>query len=177
MIATVIGESNQQTFRKLVVIALLMFGFGFALVPFYEKICEVTGVRNLLSPDAVGNAETQIDLTRSVTIEFDANTRRLGWGFRPVESHRDVHPGEINQVIYEIRNSTDRTITAQAVPSYGPTYAAQFFKKIECFCFQRQALNPGEVKRMPLRFYVSPDVPKDIHVITLSYAFYNAVKK
>ena len=88
MIATVIGESNQQTFRKLVVIALLMFGFGFALVPFYEKICEVTGVRNLLSPDAVGNAETQIDLTRSVTIEFDANTRRLGWGFRPVESHQ-----------------------------------------------------------------------------------------
>lgn len=165
-------ESNRQTLRRLVVVALLMFGFGFALVPMYEKICQVTGARNVFVPDDISPQNTQIDFSRNVTMEFDANVQRLDWTFKPVEGYRDVHPGEVTQVVYEIRNTLDRTVTGQAVPSYGPSEAAQYFKKIECFCFQQQTLGPGEMRRMPVVFVVDPALPKSVNTITLSYTFF-----
>jgi len=164
--------SNRQTLRRLIVVALLMFGFGFALVPMYEKICQVTGVRNVFLPDEVSTQNTQVDFSRKVAIEFDANVQRLAWTFRPVESYLDVHPGEMTQVVYEIRNTLDRPVTGQAVPSYGPREAAQYFKKIECFCFQQQTLGPGEVRRLPVVFVVDPALPKSVNTITLSYTFF-----
>jgi cytochrome c oxidase assembly protein subunit 11 len=167
-----IAAANRVLLRKLVVVAVLMFGFGFALVPFYEKICEVTGIRNLLQPDELAVVNTQVDRARVVTVEFDANTQRLPWTFRALEAHRSVHPGEVTHVVYEIRNTLDRPVTGQAIPSYGPQRAAQYLKKIECFCFQSQTLAPGEVRRLPVVFVLDPALPADVGTVTLSYTFF-----
>ena len=165
------GRANRRLLAKLVVIACAMFGFGFALVPLYEKICEVTGISSPAKPDAPV-ASTQVDGARLVTIEFDSNTHQLGWVFRPVQRSVRIHPGELATVAYEVRNPLDRPVTGQAVPSFGPLYAGRYFKKIECFCFTQQTLGPGEVREMPVMFVVDPALPKDVHTITLSYTFF-----
>jgi cytochrome c oxidase assembly protein subunit 11 len=166
------ATANRKLLRKLLVCTVVMFGFGFALVPFYEKICELTGIRNVFQPDAVAAQNTQIDLARTVTVEFDANTQRLPWVFRPLEAGVSVHPGEVTQVVYEVRNSLDRPVTGQAVPSLGPQQAALYFKKVECFCFQQQTLGPGEVRKMPVVFVIDPKLPQEINTVTLSYTFF-----
>lgn len=163
--------ANRRLMKKLLVVAAIMFGFGFALVPFYEKICEVTGIRNVFQPDAVA-ANTQIDATRLVSVEFDANTQRLPWTFKPLQSSVTVHPGEVMQVVYEVRNTLDRPVTGQAVPSYGPQQAALYFRKMECFCFQQQTLGPGEVRKMPVVFVIDPKLPPELNTVTLSYTFF-----
>lgn len=162
---------NGQILGKLLVVAVLMFGFGYALVPLYKKICEVTGVNILTQKDATAVANTQIDKTRVVTVEFDANARGP-WRFRPTVSSLQVHPGEMTQVIYEVVNTQPRSINAQAIPSYAPQQAAAHFKKIECFCFRQQTLGPNEAKQMPVVFYIDPALPKDVKTITLSYTFF-----
>jgi cytochrome c oxidase assembly protein subunit 11 len=166
------GDSNRRLVSKLLVFAAVMFGFGFALVPFYEKICEVTGIRNVFQPDAVAAENTQVDPARSISVEFDANTRRLPWTFKPLQASVSVHPGEVTQVLYEVTNTLDRPVTGQAVPSYGPQQAALYFRKIECFCFQQQTLGPGEVRKMPVVFVIDPKLPGDINTVTLSYTFF-----
>ena len=163
-------RSNRKLLGKLLVIVALMFGFGYALVPFYEKICEVTGLRNIAQADEPTN--TQVDPTRVVRIELDSNVRKLPWSFRPLEVIVSVHPGEVRQVVYEISNRTDHAVTGQAIPSYGPRDAAQYFRKLECFCFEKQTLLPGETRQMPVVFVVDPSLPKDIATITLSYTFF-----
>jgi cytochrome c oxidase assembly protein subunit 11 len=163
--------ANRRLMKKLLVVAAIMFGFGFALVPFYEKICEVTGIRNVFQPDAVV-ANTQIDATRLVSVEFDANTQRLPWTFKPLQSSVTVHPGEVMQVVYEVRNTLERPVTGQAVPSYGPQQAALYFRKMECFCFQQQTLGPGEVRKMPVVFVIDPKLPPELNTVTLSYTFF-----
>jgi cytochrome c oxidase assembly protein subunit 11 len=163
-------RSNRTLLVKLGVVAIAMFGFGFALVPFYEKICEVTGLRNIARADEVAN--TQVDTTRDVRIEFDSNVRRLAWTFRPLQSVLDVHPGEVRQAMFEVVNTTDRPLTGQAIPSYGPPQAAQYFRKLDCFCFAKQTLLPGERRQMPVVFVVDPSLPGDVATITLSYTFF-----
>ena len=163
--------ANRRLMKKLLVVAAIMFGFGFALVPFYEKICEVTGIRNVFQPDAVA-ANTQIDATRLVSVEFDANTQRLPWTFKPLQSSVTVHPGEVMQVVYEARNTLERPVTGQAVPSYSPQQAALYFRKMECFCFQQQTLGPGEVRKMPVVFVIDPKLPPELNTVTLSYTFF-----
>ena len=166
-----LSQSNLQTMRKLFIVSLAMFGFGFALIPFYQKICEVTGVNLLLKPAEITN--TQIDTARFVTIEFDSNLRSaLPWTFKPLETSLRIHPGELTTVMYEIRNTSSRVITAQAVPSYGPHVAEQYFKKIDCFCFKQQTLQPGESRQMPVVFVIESGLPKDVGTITLSYSFF-----
>ncbi|MGQ0525858.1 MAG: cytochrome c oxidase assembly protein [Betaproteobacteria bacterium] len=164
------GE-NLVTLRKLVVVACVMFGFGFALVPFYKKICEVTGINNLLKADTIGN--TQVDGNRWLTVEFDANVRsNLPWTFTPLEKQVRFHPGELVQVTFEIRNNSPRAVTGQAVPSYGPQLAGRYFRKLECFCFTQQTLQPGEVRRMPVVFVIDSSLPQDLNTVTLSYSFF-----
>jgi cytochrome c oxidase assembly protein subunit 11 len=165
-------SANRATLKKLLVVAVGMFGFGFALVPFYDTFCEATGIRNVFQPDARMPANTQVDTSREVSIEFDANLQRLPWTFKPLESHIAVHPGEVRQVEYEVRNTLDRPVTGQAVPSFGPQIAGRFFRKIECFCFREQTLGPGEVRRMPVVFVIDPQLPEDVNTITLSYTFF-----
>jgi cytochrome c oxidase assembly protein subunit 11 len=167
-----LAGANRRLLKKLLVVAAGMFAFGFALVPFYEKICEVTGIRNVLQPDAPLPANTQVDTARVVTVEFDSNTHDLAWNFRPVARSVQIHPGQLATVTYEVRNALDRPVTGQAVPSYGPQHAAQYFKKMECFCFRSQTLAPGEVREMPVVFVVDPALPADVNTITLSYTFF-----
>jgi cytochrome c oxidase assembly protein subunit 11 len=162
--------------RKLLVVACVMFGFGFALVPFYKKICEVTGINSVVRPDEVAN--TQVDAARLVTVEFDTNLRSdLPWTFASVEKRVQLHPGELTQVTFEIRNNGARAVTGQAIPSYGPQVAGLHFRKLECFCFSQQTLQPGEVKRMPVVFVVDRALPQDVNTITLSYTFFEVEGK
>jgi cytochrome c oxidase assembly protein subunit 11 len=167
------GRLNAQMFGKLIVVAVLMFGFGYALIPVYKKICEVTGVNILTPKDAnvAPIANTQIDKSRTITVEFDANAQGP-WRFRPTVSSVQVHPGEMAQVVYEVVNTQARSIDAQAIPSYAPQQASEHFKKVECFCFKQQTLQPNEAKQMPVVFYIDPALPKDVKTITLSYTFF-----
>jgi cytochrome c oxidase assembly protein subunit 11 len=164
------GRSNRKLLVRLVVIVVAMFGFGYLLVPFYDQICRVTGLREVAQPDEVAN--TQVVATRDVRIEFDSNTRNLAWTFKPEQPIVVVHPGEVRQVVYEVTNNTGRTITGQAIPSYGPQYAASYFRKLECFCFTKQTLKPNETRKMPVVFVIDPKAPADLATITLSYTFF-----
>jgi cytochrome c oxidase assembly protein subunit 11 len=170
-------SDNRRMVGKLAVIAALMFGFGFALVPMYKSICEALGV-NVLSRGEEQNAalggvptNTQVDLTRTVSVELDANAHGP-WSFMPSTRHVDVHPGAVTTVMYELRNQQNRTMTAQAIPSYAPKEAASHFHKLECFCFHQYTLKPGEAKEWPVVFVVDDKLPKDVKTITLSYTFF-----
>ena len=164
-----IQRSNRRLGTRLAVVVMAMFGFGFALVPFYEKICEVTGLRNIAQADTVN---TQIDSSRMVRIEFDTNVRNLPWQFKPKEPIIAVHPGALTQATFEVVNTTDRPVTGQAIPSYGPQYAAQYFRKLDCFCFAKQTLAPGERRLMPVVFVIDPAAPRELTTISLSYTFF-----
>lgn len=164
---------NGQMLRKLLVIAVLMFGFGYALIPIYKQICELTGI-NILTPKEIDLKEvknSQIDTTREVTIEFDANTQGP-WRFRPTVSSLKVHPGEMAQVVYEVVNKQSYKMDAQAIPSYAPQQATAYFKKLDCFCFKQQTLEANEARQMPVTFFIDPALPKDVKTITLSYTFF-----
>jgi len=168
-------RDHRQMVAKLLVITAAMFAFGYALVPLYKHICEALGI-NVLSLGENGGrrerpANTQVDTSRSVTIEFDANARGP-WDFKPAVASVQVHPGELATVMYEFRNRQRRTMVAQAIPSYAPHQAAAHFNKLECFCFNEYTLQPGEAKQWPVVFYVDPKLPKDVTTITLSYTFF-----
>lgn len=154
--------------------------FGFALVPLYETLCRVTGLngktfsRGGLAPGEAKPVE-HVDQARLVTVEFTGTVMPgLPWEMRPLKASVDLHPGEMQQVAFLVRNTADRSITGQAVPSVTPGQAAQYFHKIECFCFTQQTLGPGEAREMPLMFIVKPELDADVRTITLSYAFFEA---
>ena len=163
---------NRRLSRKLAVVAVAMFGFGFALVPFYNQICQALGINSLEQKSELP-ANTQVDTTRTVTIEFDSNAHGgLPWRFKPVVNYVQVHPGQVATVEYEVVNEQPTPVTGQAVPSYGPAFAGEYFRKIECFCFTQQTLAGGETRRMPVVFVVDPKLPKDVNTISLSYTFF-----
>jgi cytochrome c oxidase assembly protein subunit 11 len=171
-------HENFKMVGKLGVIVLGMFAFGYALVPVYRAICEVTGINVLALADqqipgatAKLPANTQVDLTRTITVEFDANSRGP-WHFKPAQNTLQVHPGEVTTVMYEFQNVQNRTMTAQAIPSYAPAQAAAHFNKLECFCFSQYTLAPGEKKQWPVVFVIDPKLSKDVGTITLSYTFF-----
>ena len=165
-----IARRNRALLGKLGVIVVAMFGFGYALVPLYEKICEVTGLRDIDRADTAIN--TQVDATRLVRVEFDTNLHDMPWKFRAMQFSADVHPGAVTQVEFEVVNTTGHPVTGQAIPSYGPRNAAQYFRKLDCFCFAKQTLAAGETRRMPVVFVIDPNLPKDLTTITLSYTFF-----
>jgi cytochrome c oxidase assembly protein subunit 11 len=171
-------RENFHMLGKLAVIVVGMFAFGYALVPLYKAICEMTGINVLalgdrLIPGATPKmpANTQIDTSRSITVEFDANSRGV-WHFKPAQSSVQVHPGELATVMYEFQNVQNRTVSAQAIPSYAPTQAGAHFNKLECFCFSQYTLAPGEKKQWPVAFVIDPKLSRDVQTITLSYTFF-----
>lgn len=164
-------DENRQLLVKLSVVAVCMFGFGYALVPFYQQICEALGVNNIVG-EASAPVNTQVDASRTVVVELDGNAHEMPWRFRPLVSHVDVHPGQVVTIEYEVSNVRGEPITGQAVPSYGPKLAAQYFRKMDCFCFRQQTLAAGETRRMPVTFVVDPGLPKDVGTITVSYTFF-----
>lgn len=170
--ATRLAGENRRLLVRLGISAVVMFGFGFLLVPFYEQICEATGINNLLQPDKVSVENTQVDRSRTVLVQFDANLHDLPWRFQPQQRSVRVHPGELVHVAYEVGNNRNLPITGQAVPSYGPQVAGQYFRKLDCFCFTQQTLAPGEQRTMPLVFVLDPKLPVDVTTITLSYTFF-----
>ncbi|MFM9879437.1 MAG: cytochrome c oxidase assembly protein [Burkholderiaceae bacterium] len=175
--------ANAKMMGKLLVVAAGMFAFGYALVPMYQAICELTGINILsLSERLVpGNGtagrevkvpgNSQIDTTRSITVEFDANARGP-WDFKPAQRSVQVHPGQLTTVMYEFQNVQNRRMAAQAIPSYAPRQAAAHFNKLECFCFNQYTLEPGEKKQWPVAFVIDPKLSKDVTTITLSYTFF-----
>jgi cytochrome c oxidase assembly protein subunit 11 len=164
-------RENRRLSLRLAVVAVAMFGFGFALVPFYEQICAALGVGSLVERGELA-ANTQVDFSRTVVIELDSNAHDLPWRFRPLVRHMTVHPGELATVEYEVVNVRGTAVTGQAVPSYGPQLAGEYFKKIECFCFTQQTLAAGESRRMPVTFVVDPKLPASVKTIALSYTFF-----
>ncbi len=173
---------NRRMLGKLLVVAGIMFGFGYALVPMYRAICEALGINILsLSEQRVATGSwtgahgkttnSQVDRTRTITVEFDANARGP-WDFKPAMRSIEVHPGELATVMYEFKNIQNRTMAAQAIPSYAPRQASPHFNKLECFCFNEYILKPGESRTWPVAFVIDPKLPRDVTTITLSYTFF-----
>lgn len=167
-------SSNRAILRKLILVSVLMFGFGWALVPLYRKICEVTGINVLTTRNADAERaarNTQVDTGRTVVVEFDAN-KQGAWRFKPHKNHVEVHPGELVQVQYDLVNLEARPMAGQAIPSYAPMQAAQYLQKLECFCFQQQTLAAGETRQFTVLFFIDPKLPADVRSITLAYTFF-----
>lgn len=178
--SSAVRSDNMRMVTKLMVVAVLMFGFGYALVPLYRAICDALGINVLTiaeqraAADAgrkPGGLNTQVDRSRTITVEFDANARGP-WDFKPALRSVQVHPGELTTVMYEFRNMQNRTMAAQAIPSYAPMQSASHFNKLECFCFNEYTLQAGERKEWPVVFVIDPKLPKDVTTITLSYTFF-----
>ncbi|GAC1599854.1 MAG: cytochrome c oxidase assembly protein [Ramlibacter sp.] len=183
-----IRKENLKMLGKLAVVTAGMFGFGYAMIPIYKHICELTGINILAASegqvpggsksgsDARLPANSQVDTTRTITVEFDANSHGP-WKFRPLQSSIQVHPGQLASVMYEFQNVQAHRMSAQAIPSYAPAQAAAHFNKLECFCFQQYTLEPGEKKQWPVVFVIDPKLSKDVRTITLSYTFFEVGSK
>jgi len=183
------GISHGKLVRKLTVVVFAMFGFGFALVPMYNLVCDAFGLNGRFlaiqdgSYDAAEGAArgsklaARKDMDRTVTVQFTTTlNQNLAWEFKTMTRSMKLHPGEIKQVKFYARNKTDKTVVAQAVPSLAPSQAVKYFTKMECFCFNQQTFKPGESKEMPLVFVVDPDLPKNVNTITLGYTFFDTEK-
>ncbi len=175
-------RDNLRMTGKLLVVVAVMSCFGYALVPMYRAICTALGI-NVLSLSerqhvvkATDLRNTQIDYSRKITIEFDANARGP-WDFKPAQRVLEVHPGELTTVMYTFQNIQSRQMSAQAIPSYAPKQATPYFNKLECFCFNEYTLQPGEQKAWPVVFVIDPKLPRDVKTITLSYTFFEVAGK
>lgn len=176
-------RENLRMVGKLAVVACGMFAFGYVLIPVYRHICEMTGINilSLTERQVPGNGSagaqvrvpenSQVDMSRTITVEFDANVRGP-WDFKPAQRSIEVHPGELKSVMYEFQNVQNRRMAAQAIPSYAPAQAAPYFNKLECFCFSQYTLEAGEKKEWPVAFVIDPKISKDVKTITLSYTFF-----
>ena len=168
-------RENSRLTLKLLGVALGAFAFGFALVPLYDVLCEVTGFGNQKDlRHATAGVTEQVDSDRTVTVEFIAELPSVGsWEFRPVISSMKVHPGKLYEMDFVARNLTGQDSVAQAVPNVAPGKATAYFRKTECFCFTPPHFAKGEQKVMPVRFVLDPALPRHLDRITLSYVFYD----
>lgn len=167
---------NKKLVRKLLWLVVGSLLFAYALVPLYDVLCSLTGLNGKTQDTATELSKAKVDNTRWVTVQFTSSVMPgLGWNFYPKQPSIKLHPGQIETVIFIAKNTTNQVVAGQAVPSVTPGIASANLKKIECFCFVRQSLNPGEEKEMPLRFFVSPELPADVSEMTLSYSFFPAV--
>jgi cytochrome c oxidase assembly protein subunit 11 len=168
-----IALRNRQLMGKLLVIAVGMLGFGFAMVPMYRQICDALGITQTR---AVIARNTQVDASRNVTVELLASSSGLPWKFEAIDRAVKLHPGELATVRYRVVNTLERPVTARAIMNTAPAVAAKWIEKQECFCFSDQALAPGEAREMPVVFRVSNDVPADVSTISISYTFFESRK-
>ncbi len=164
-----VALANRQMMGKLLVIAVAMLGFGFAMVPMYKQICEALGITQ---SRVVAPRNTQVDATREVTVELIASNAGLPWKFEAIDRSVRLHPGEVVMVRYRVENTLGRPVTAHAVMTTAPAVAARYLEKQECFCFTDQTLAAGETREMPVVFRVSADAPREFDVISLSYTFF-----
>lgn len=160
---------NRQLMGKLLVICVVMLGFGFAMIPIYRQVCKAIGLNATRTVDAVN---TQVDTSREVTVDLLASTAGLPWRFEALERSVTLHPGELTMVRYRVVNTLGRTVTAHAAMNTAPERAERWIEKEQCFCFTNQTLAPGETKEMPVVFRVKADAPRDLGTIALSYTFF-----
>ncbi|MFB9067527.1 cytochrome c oxidase assembly protein [Pseudofulvimonas gallinarii] len=171
------GHENRRLLGKVALVTAGAFAFCFTLVPLYRIACEqVFGIRmndnGAVGVEGIGALE--VDLSRTVKVQFDASIHNeREWRFVPDQVEMDVHPGQVLEAWYTATNLTGDTLVAQAVPDVAPKRGLPYFNKTECFCFTEQLFEPGEIRRMPVRFFISPDLPDEVRTLTLSYAFYN----
>jgi cytochrome c oxidase assembly protein subunit 11 len=166
------STDTRRLVRRLLVVVVAMFGFGFALVPLYDVMCQAFGINGKTAGAYSGSQ--QVDEARTVRVQFLAtNAAGMTWGFAPQQDELSVHPGASNQMLFVANNPTDRPMTAQAIPSVAPAKAAAYFHKTECFCFTQQVLQPGERIEMPVRFIVDRDLPADVQHLTLGYTLFD----
>ena len=170
------APGNNRMLTRLSIVAVAMFGFGFALVPFYDHICRALGVNSMVEKSEAA-PNTKVDFTRTVTIELDANAHGMPWRFQPTVRHLQAHPGQLVHVEYEVANARNAPMTGQAVVSYGPALAGRFVRKLDCFCFTQQTLAAGETRRMAVSFVLDATLPADINTMTLSYTFFEVAGK
>ncbi len=166
---------NKTSPWKLALIPLLMFGFGFAMVPLYDVICDITGLNGKTGRIEAAEIDAdRVDRSRTIEVRFLANTSSgLPWSFEPLVKKLDVHPGQVYEAMYRVRSTSKDSTLGQAIPSVSPGLAAEYFNKTECFCFTQQALEGYESRDMPLRFIVGTDISDKIEQITLSYTFFS----
>jgi cytochrome c oxidase assembly protein subunit 11 len=165
-------QKNRKTTRRLVLVAVGMFGFGFALWPLYTVLCEVTGLGGRAIQISENNDEA-VASDRVVSIRFDASVNSsLPWGFKAGEKVNEYNLGVPSQAFYMAMNPTSEAVTGQATYNVTPPEASLYFVKTECFCFTEQTLAANESREMPVYFYVKPDLPEHIKDITLSYTIY-----
>jgi cytochrome c oxidase assembly protein subunit 11 len=169
---------SRQHGLRLVVVVIAMFGFGFALGPIYSALCKVTGINGKTSGmKADARTLPAIDTSRLVTVQFVTTVNGgRDWEFHAEQAEVQVHPGELATVIFHAKNTEDHDLVAQAVPNVAPWDAARHLRKTECFCFNNQPFKAGEVKEMPVRFMLDPDLPADVDVVTLSYTFFDVTE-
>lgn len=165
--------ANRRLVRRLLWVTAGMFAFGFAMVPFYDVLCKITGLNGKTGGRVVAVEPMRVDESRTITVEFVANLN-LGapWEFAPQVARMQVHPGQFYQTHFWAKNLADQPMTGQAIPSVSPGLAATHFQKIECFCFTHQQFQAGEGKEMPVTFRIDPELPSDVRVVTLSYTFF-----
>jgi cytochrome c oxidase assembly protein subunit 11 len=167
-------RANQRLTMKLLVFALGSFAFGFALVPLYDVLCDITGFGNQKALAEKRMAIEAPDDTRTITVDFIAELPTVGnWEFRPTVASMQIHPGRLYKTEFFAHNLTGHETTAQAVPNIAPGKAAAYFRKTECFCFTPQHFNVNEQRPMVVRFVVDPAIPHWVDRITLSYIFYD----
>ncbi|WP_331345855.1 cytochrome c oxidase assembly protein [Cellvibrio sp. UBA7661] len=166
--------SHKLLVRKLIVVCIAMFGFGFALVPLYDVFCRYTGI-NGKTENTAAPVSKKVDESREISVEFLANRDSgIPWRFAPEVERIVVHPGQIKIIHFDVENLSSEAMIGRAVPSVSPGEAARYFKKIECFCFVEQPLNSREHKSMPVQFYIDPELPERFTTITLSYRLYKS---
>ncbi|MDO6719004.1 cytochrome c oxidase assembly protein [Psychrosphaera sp. 1_MG-2023] len=170
-------KNNNKIVKKLVLTVALMFGFGFALVPLYDVFCDITGLNGKTSTTAAVTSDF-VDTSRTITVEFIARTQgSLPWDFRPEVKRIEVHPGEMHELNFIVKNKSVNDMVVQAVPSVSPGIAAAYFNKIECFCFNRQPLEKGETADLGLQFYIDNALPEEYKIVTLSYTLFDISEK
>ena len=166
---------NRRTVRRLVLVVIAMFGFGYALVPLYDLFCEVTGLGGRTGVLQAGSLPFQGDENRLVTLQLHGTVNSaLLWDFHPVVREMKVHPGRLYEARYVVRNRSGQPTVGQAVPRVTPADVSGYLNKTWCFCFEEQHFEPGETREMSVRFIVSEQLPRRIEAMTLSYIFFDA---
>lgn len=172
------NKKTKNLVKKLSLIVIAMFGFGFALVPLYDVFCDITGLNGKTANEAAQANQGGVDVTREIKVQLIShNAKDMPWQFRPQVAELTVRPGETKVVKFFAKNETSLKMVGQAVPSVAPGRAASHFKKIECFCFEQQTLEAQEEVWMPLQFYIDTDIPADVTTLTLSYTLFDVTTK
>jgi len=164
----------RRNLSRLILIPVLMFGFGYLMVPIYDVFCDVTGINGKTGSISVEDASKQVKVEeRLIKVQFMSSVNETGpWEFKPDQLSMLVHPGQAYHATFTAKNLLDRDVVSQSIPSVAPSKAAEHFNKTECFCFTEQAFKANEQRTMPLTFIIDPAVPDDVDTITLSYTLF-----